>query len=133
MIYHLLGLVSLLCCISFGTLKAVGGPSDYQDKQAKLLIEKDILFEEGGRKFKQHESYDSEKKETVISVPAHGDFKATKYIMEGRSSESKLAGKMVVSSESDCSLEDIPAEIIPEDFENQDTEQSEEVKIYQIR
>jgi len=137
MISHLLGLVSLLCCISFGTLKEVGvGPSDYQDYQDiqdKLLIEKDIIFEEGGRKFKQHESYDSEKKEALITVPAHGDFKATKYIMEGRSSESKIAGKMVVSSESDCSLEDIPAEIIPEDFENQDTEQSEEVKIYQIR
>ena len=63
---------------------------------------------------------------------------ATKFIMKGRSSESAVAGKMVVSSASVCSLEDIPADINPEDMINevrktQETHETEEVKMYQIR
>jgi len=107
-------------------------------KKGPLPIEKDVIFEENGRKFKQHDSYNSEKKEAVITVEAHGDFMATKFIMKGRSSESAVAGKMVVSSESVCSLEDIPADINPEDMilevrNEQVTHETEEVKMYQIR
>merc|ERR1719147_698219 len=58
--------------------------------------------------------------------------------MKGRSSESAVAGKMIVSSESVCSLEDIPVGINPEDMimedrKEQETQATEEVKMYQIR
>jgi len=114
------------------------GPLDDRDYRHKMRLKKELIFEENGIEFKQHDFYNSDNNEAVIAVPAHGDFKETRFIMQGRSSESPVAGKMMVATESDCSLEDIPADINLEDmiigdYGVQDTQQAEEVKIYQIR
>ena len=97
-----------------------------------------VTFEEHGEAFEQKDSYNSDTKEAVLVVPAHGYYPATTFIMQGRSSNSPVAGKMIVSTESACSLEDLPDVINPEDMttetrKRKDIRQSNEVKMYQIR
>merc|ERR1719312_2066328 len=101
-------------------------------------VETGVIFEENGETYEQKDSYNPDTKEAVIAVPAHGDFPATKFVMQGRSSDSPVAGKMIVSTETECSFEDMPEEIVPEDMmiENQGgkvTRQTKEVKVYRIR
>jgi len=104
----------------------------------KQLVENTVIFEENGEIFEQKHAYSPDTKEAVITVPAHGDYPETKFIMQGRSSNSAAAGKMIVASENRCSLEDMPDEINPEDMlkENRrekNTRQKKEVKMYRIQ
>jgi len=101
-------------------------------------VENVLIFEENGETFEQKDSYNPDTKEVVSSVPAHGDFPATTFIMQGRSSDSPAAGKMIVSTETECSFEDIPEEIVPENLmmENRGGKKGKggkKVKKYRIR
>ena len=58
-----------------------------------------VTFEENGATLEQKDSYNPETKEAISEVPAHGDYLATRFIMIGRTSNSPVAGKMVVSTE----------------------------------
>ena len=97
-------------------------------------MQNEVTFTENGQTFTQQDSYDPETREATIAVPAHGEYQAAKFILQGRSSNSPVAGKMIVSSEDSCSLEDIPDFINPEDMmsddnrRNIDTRQKEEIK-----
>ena len=97
-----------------------------------------VTFEENGETFEQKDSYNPNTKEAVVEVPAHGNYPATTFIMQGGSSNSPVAGKMIVSTETACSLEDLPDLIIPENMDTEtrkrkDIRQTNAVKIYQIR
>jgi len=101
-------------------------------------VETGLIFEENGETYEQKDSYNPDTKEAVFTVPAHGDYPATKFVMQGRSSDSPVAGKMIVSTETECSFEDMPEEIVPENMmiENRGgkvTRQTKEVKVYRIR
>jgi len=101
-------------------------------------VENVLIFEENGETFEQKDSYNPDTKEVVSSVPAHGDFPATTFIMQGRSSDSPAAGKMIVSTETECSFEDIPEEIVPENLmmENRGGKKGKKgkgIKKYRIR
>merc|ERR1719206_1084861 len=106
--------------------------------QAAQPVEAETTFEENGETFVQKDSYTPDTEEAELAVPAHGDYQATTFIMQGRSSNSPVAGKMIVSTETVCSLEDIPNGINPEDMiignrKRKDVRQTNEVKIYRIR
>jgi len=106
--------------------------------KAEEKIENSVIFEENGEKFEQKNIYRPDIDELVIAVPAHSNYPDTKFIMQGRSSKSPAAGKMIVSTGNKCSLEDIPDEINPEDMKvknrrEKDIRQMEEVKKYRIR
>jgi len=101
-------------------------------------VENVLIFEENGESFEQKDKYNPDTKEVVSSVPAHGDFPATTFIMQGRSSDSPAAGKMIVSTETECSFEDIPEEIVPENLmmENRGGKKGKKgkgIKKYRIR
>jgi len=103
-------------------------------------VEMGLIFEENGETYEQKDSYNPDTKEAVIAVPAHGDYPATKFIMQGKSSDSPVAGKMIVSTEAECSFEDIPDEIAPENMIKENisrrkvvTRQTKEVKVYRIQ
>jgi len=102
-------------------------------------VENEVTFSENGETFVQTDSYNPITREAKIMVPAHGDFEKTTYIMLGMSSDSRLAGKMIVSSGKSCSLEDIPAFIDVEgmmvdgNHQKIDARRQVEVKQYQVR
>ena len=67
--------------------------------QAAQPVEAETTFEENGETFVQKDSYTPDTEEAELAVPAHGDYQATTFIMQGRSSNSPVAGKMIVSTE----------------------------------
>lgn len=101
-------------------------------------LENVVIFEENGETFEQKESYNPVTKEAVLAVPAHGHYPATRFIMQGRSSDSPVAGKMIVSTKSECHLEDLPDEVHPEHIEKTnrrriDARNMKTVKKYRIK
>jgi len=114
------------------------GPTSSPRVTTQEPVKTEVIFTENGETFVQENTYNAEKNEASIKVPAHGNFEATTFLIQGRSSNSAVAGKMVVSSEKSCSLEPIPDFINPEDMSvvikrSIDARQLKEVKYYQVR
>jgi len=76
--------------------------------QFNATIERDLYFTENNETHIQKNSYNHEKREATLIVPAHGNNKAITVIMNAES------GKMIVSDGKSCELEDIPKGIDPE-------------------
>merc|ERR1719309_870715 len=71
-------------------------------------IEREVAFTENGENVIQKDSYNDEKGETTLRVPAHGNYKAVNIIMQ------KDTRKMIVSSKDECMIEDVPDMINPD-------------------
>jgi len=80
-----------------------------ESQGGRETVENEVTFSENGETFVQTDSYNPKTGEAKLTVPAHGNYEKATYIMQGRSSGSPIAGKMIVSSGNLCSLEDIPA------------------------
>jgi len=110
-----------------------------ESQGGSVTVENEVTISENGETFVQTDSYNPITREAKIMVPAHGDFEKTTYIMLGMSSDSRIAGKMIVSSRKSCSIEDIPAFINLEDMmvdgshKMIDTRRQVKVKQYQVR
>merc|ERR1712142_63850 len=103
------------------------------------VVDNEVTFTENGETYIQKDSYNQKTNEAKIIVPAHGDFEATTFILQDHSSNSPVAGKMIVSSGRSCSLEDIPPMIdlnqmkTDEKHKRTDIRKIKEIKVYQVK